>query len=126
VLGLTGGTTGAATQTYAPRDCIHEAVKPHRIVITCADGNFYVAGLHWSSWKRKSASATGTAHINDCVPFCAHGHFHTYPVSVRLSSAHFCADAGVTQFRRMRVTFTGRSPTGLRQTESEKLFCPTT
>src|SRR5690242_2629326 len=90
-------STGAATQTFVPRDCIHEAVKPRSIIITCADANFVLTGLKWSHWRRTSAAGAGSAKINDCKPSCAQGHFHTYPVSVRLSSAHFCRKAGKTQ-----------------------------
>ncbi|HKN92684.1 MAG TPA: hypothetical protein VJU60_00005, partial [Thermoleophilaceae bacterium] len=85
---IAGGTASstAATQTVVPRDCIHEAVKPHQIIITCADANFVLTALKWSHWARKSAAGTGSAKINDCKPSCAEGHFHKYPVSVKLSS----------------------------------------
>jgi hypothetical protein len=123
---IAGGASsaGAATQTVVPRDCIHEAVKPHSIIITCADANFVLTGLKWSHWRRRSAAGAGSAKINDCKPSCAEGHFHKYPVSVRLSSAHFCRNAGKTQFRRMRLTFTGRVPTGLKRTSSPAIACP--
>src|SRR5215467_8856901 len=103
-LGVFAGTTGAATQTKVPRDCIHEAFKPHHITITCADGNFFLSGLKWSQWGRKTAAGKGTANINDCMPFCAQGHFHKYPVKVPPSSAHFCQTAGHTQSQRPRET----------------------
>ena len=121
---VAASTTGAATQTKVPRDCVHEAVKPHRIIVTCADANFFLSGLRWSHWGRKTATGNGTANINDCKPFCAQGHFHKYRVTVRLSSAHFCTGAGQTQFRRMRLTFTRRVPTGFKQTSSQRVACP--
>ncbi len=123
---IAGGasSTGAATQTVVPRDCVHEAVEPHQIIITCADANFVLTGLKWSHWGRKSATGTGAAKINNCTPSCAEGHFHKYPVSVRLSSAHFCRNAGKTQFRRMRLTFTGKVPAGIKRTNSPKIACP--
>jgi hypothetical protein len=123
-LGVFASTTGAAAQTKVPRDCIHEAFKPHHITITCADGNFFLSGLKWSHWGRKMAAGKGTANINDCMPFCAQGHFHKYPVKVKLSSAHFCRNAGQTQFRRIRVTFTRSMPTGFKQTSSQPIACP--
>jgi hypothetical protein len=123
---IAGGaaSTGAATQTVVPRDCVHEAVRPHQIIITCADANFVLTGLRWSHWGRRTATGTGSAKINDCKPFCAKGHFHKYPVSVRLSSAHFCRSAGKTQFRRMRLTFTHKVPAGNKRTNSPKIACP--
>jgi hypothetical protein len=123
---IAGGaaSSGAATQTVVPRDCVHEAVKPRSIIITCADANFVLTGLKWSYWRRSSAAGAGSAKINDCKPSCAEGHFHKYPVSVRLSSAHFCRNAGQTQFRRMRLTFTRKVPPGLKRTNSPAIACP--
>ena len=37
------------------------------------DGSFYLTELIWSSWRPATASAFGTAHQNDCKPFCANG-----------------------------------------------------
>jgi hypothetical protein len=36
--------------------------------LACADGNEYLSGLAWTSWGPRLASATGTEHVNDCVP----------------------------------------------------------
>ena len=116
--------TGAATQTFVPRDCVHEAVKPRSIIITCADANFVLTGLKWSHWRRTSAAGAGSAKINDCKPSCAQGHFHKYPVNVSLSSAHFCRKAGKTQFRRMRLTFTDKVPPGNKRVNSPAIACP--
>ena len=118
------GPSAAATHTYVPRDCVHEAVKPHRIIITCADANFVLTSLRWSHWGRRSAAAAGSASINDCNPTCSTGRFHKYPVTVRLSSAHFCRNAGKTQFRRMRLTFTRKVPAGIKRTSTPGIACP--
>jgi hypothetical protein len=106
------------------RDCIHEAYKPHRILIACADAGLYVTGMKWSTWKRKIAVGHGTGHINDCTPNCAMGHFHKAAVRVRLSSAHFCHDVDVTQFRRLRLTWVHGPPTSSPGTIAVPLACP--
>ncbi|HMI27195.1 MAG TPA: hypothetical protein VK594_22155, partial [Streptosporangiaceae bacterium] len=62
----------------------HAHVRPGRYTLACADGNDYLSGLAWTSWGPRLASATGTEHVNDCVPYCAAGHFHSYPVNVVL------------------------------------------
>jgi hypothetical protein len=54
-------------------------IRPSNFVITCADGNDYLTGLHWSSWPvNASAGAAafgrGSEHVNDCIPDCARGH----------------------------------------------------
>ena len=42
-------------------------------MLTCADGNDYLAGLHWVSWSGGAAFGRGTEHVNDCIPNCAAG-----------------------------------------------------
>ena len=86
----------------------HGAVQPRSITIACADANFYVTGLHWSRWGATGAAATGTAHQNDCNPYCAAGHFHTSPIAVRLSKVIVCK--GKREFAR--IEWTGRHPGG--------------
>jgi hypothetical protein len=73
------------------------------------DGNFYLTGLRWSSWKMTAASAVGKAHENDCVPFCAEGHFHVYSVSVSLSRAELCSN-GRVEYTRISYRFLGKRP----------------
>jgi hypothetical protein len=90
-LGLNGA---ASARTISPGfyakqivvlDCQgHPHVRPGHYTLACADGNDYLSGLAWTSWGPRLASATGTEHVNDCVPYCAAGHFHSYPVNVVL------------------------------------------
>ena len=35
--------------------------------------------LRWRGWNRNVATARGTAYANDCIPYCAAGHFIAYP-----------------------------------------------
>jgi hypothetical protein len=57
-------------------------VRPAKLTLSCADGNDYLTGLSWSSWTAGLASAAGVQEVNDCLPYCAAGHFHGYPVDV--------------------------------------------
>lgn len=57
-------------------------VRPSTFTLACADANDYLAHLSWASWGPGMASATGIQEENDCVPDCAAGHFHRYPVDV--------------------------------------------
>jgi hypothetical protein len=96
VLGLGLGLNGAASATtassagrFSERTVVlncqgHAQVRPGRITLACADFNDYLTGLAWKSWGPKLASATGVQNLNDCVPYCAAGHFHRYPVNVVL------------------------------------------
>jgi hypothetical protein len=81
--------------------CAHQPqVRPASIVIACGDANFYVDHLRWKSWGAGGATATGTAHRNDCKPNCAAGHFHASPVTVRLSRVVTCVK-GRHEFARI-------------------------
>ncbi len=90
-LGLTlGGAASARTISapqYSERTVViscqgQRQVRPGSFTLACADGNDYLSGLSWTSWTPGLASATGVQHENDCVPYCAVGHFRRYPVDV--------------------------------------------
>jgi hypothetical protein len=87
-------------------------VRPSSIVLACADDNFYVTKIAWSSWGSASASGAGVAHVNNCTPNCAAGRFHTYPVTVRLDQSKACN--GHSDLARVTWHFTGAYPKGLR------------
>ena len=95
--------------------CEHVArVKPASIVVACGDGNFSIDHITWSSWGSRAAVGRGTAHLNDCKPNCVSGHFHAFPVTVRLSKVVQCV-RGRKEFAR--IDWAGR------QTGNETLPC---
>ncbi|MGW7362322.1 hypothetical protein ACWGI8_02590 [Streptomyces sp. NPDC054841] len=53
-------------------------------MIACGDGNNGLTALKWSKWGETTATGSGLNYVNDCIPYCAAGKFHSYPVSVRL------------------------------------------
>ena len=74
---------GAAHPRVVVFNCAGEPqIRPGSFVLTCADDNSSLTGLSWASWTAGTALGTGTWHINDCTPDCAHGHFLTYRVDV--------------------------------------------
>jgi hypothetical protein len=96
-----------------PSFCDNPTYRPRRIVIACGDGNFYVDQIRWSWWGDRSARGVGTAHANDCVPYCAAGHFHSYPgVVVRLDNTRYCSDNSDYEFTRLRYRYTRARPPG--------------
>ena len=104
-------TTTAATSKHSVViiNCESKAqVKPRDFVLFCADGNAALQNLGWTSWTPKLASATGTLVQNDCIPYCAAGHFHRYQVLAILwrpvSYSH-----GV-RFSRLTEIFPGARP----------------
>ncbi len=105
--------------------CSHHAqVRPAQVVFACGDGNFYADGISWSHWGTADAEGVGTAHQNDCTPYCAAGHFHVYKaLSVRLSRPVACIKGGRHEYSRIAWRFSGAKPTGVPRAGSETLPC---
>jgi hypothetical protein len=91
--------------------CKGHGYKPRRIVFACGDGNLYATGISYKSYGQKVATATATMHLNDCTPYCAAGHFHTYRGSIRLKDIVRCHD-GRLYYSRVRYRFSGPHGSG--------------
>jgi hypothetical protein len=78
--------------------------KPDKVIVACGDGNFYVVKLEWTKWTRKAASGTGTGKLNDCMPNCAQGQFHSYKVKLIASKPVTCSN-GKREFSRLAWYF---------------------
>ena len=86
-------------------------VKPRTIIVTCADGNILFDKLSWTSWTPGLASATGTLEENDCIPYCAAGHFHAYPALVILWGSRAVPDhPGERSYTMLTEILTGARP----------------
>lgn len=58
-----------------------------------------------------AASHQAASHINDCVPNCAEGHFHAYPVLITAWRAvPRPRHAGQRYFSRLTEIYTGKRP----------------
>jgi hypothetical protein len=87
-------------------------VRPSSYVLACADANDYLTRLSWKSWGPGLASATGVQKENDCVPYCASGHFHSYPVDVVFWGSA-AVRPGEQRFTRVTLLYPGvRPPAG--------------
>lgn len=99
---LLAAATAVACQSSAPHD-VHvvdrgadqptyfaqygvstHAYRPSRLNPS-VDGSLYVEGMRWTVWDDRRAAGAGIAHVNDCRPDCADGHYTTYRVAVRLT-----------------------------------------
>ncbi|MGZ4439864.1 MAG: hypothetical protein ACXVZN_05785 [Gaiellaceae bacterium] len=105
------GFTGC--RSFVSRSAV-AVVRPRSIVIACADDNFYVTGLAWTRWDARGADGTGTGHENDCKPYCAAGHFHTYRLAIRLGGVATCGSRREPQFTCLAWRFVGPKPSGPR------------
>jgi hypothetical protein len=134
VLALGVGLNGAASASPAGRfsvrtvvlNCLgHPQVRPGRFTLACADANDYLTGLAWKSWGPRLASATGVQAVNDCVPYCAAGHFHRYPVDVVLWRPE-AAGPGSQRYTSITLLYPGAHPayTGSRRPVTTSMTLP--
>jgi hypothetical protein len=102
-------------------NCVTQVAAPHQLMLACADGNFWLSGITWRHWGKAEATGTATAHANDCNPYCAAGHFHTYPVTVTIGSLRACS--GRREYTRLVIRYTTRPRSGVRNPETVDLGC---
>lgn len=113
-LGLNGSASASPAGRFSVRtvvlNCLgHPQVRPGRFTLACADANDYLTGLAWKSWGPALASATGVQALNDCVPYCAAGHFHRYPVDVVLWHPA-AAGPGSQRYTSITLLYPGAHP----------------
>jgi hypothetical protein len=102
-------------------DCGPLENAPAMLVIACADANYSLDGLKWRGWGRPLASASGTARANDCKPYCAAGHFHSYRVTVSADRLTRCGSARI--YARLTVVYAGTPPEGIGKRDVHTLTC---
>ncbi len=129
VVGMAAAATPAAgvpgftgCRSFFSRSAV-AVVRPRSIMIACGDGNFYVTGLGWTRWDASGAEGAGVGHQNDCKPYCAAGHFHTYRVALKLGGVAVCGSRREPQFTRLSWTFAGPKPAGVARGGSETFRC---
>jgi hypothetical protein len=128
VLGVAGcgGSQVAATPKLPGLDAAcgvsNPRVRPAQINF-CGDGGFFITRMKWSAWNAVRATGKGTAHLNDCNPYCARGHFHAFAVSVGIAHPKGCPHR-TRAFTQLSVVrgLAGKGPLG---TPSTYVFgCP--
>jgi hypothetical protein len=102
-------SAAAASPPVALLDCLAKpTVRPRSVVLACADANFIAEHLRWTGWGSPFAAARGTASVNDCTPYCAAGHFHTYAIVLIAAGSQTCH--GRRAYLTVTYAFIGRSP----------------
>jgi hypothetical protein len=101
-------------RVYLPSRCYNAAYKPRSVILACGDGNAWLRNMRWSAWDGRVARGRGLSYENDCIPYCAVGQFHWYPVRVVASKPKLQTCDGTRRYvyQRLRVTYTGNRPTG--------------
>lgn len=102
-------------------DCGPPVSKPRSLVLTCADANYSLERIAWHGWGTASPTGKATVRANDCKPYCAAGHFHTYPVTVTADKLTRC---GLTPtYARVTIVYTGTRPQGIAKRDVHTLGC---
>ena len=106
-------------------DCGTPQPRPSEIVLTCADHGVYLAGLRWSRWGTRVASASGVINVHGCDPDCADDNrTYTYTVNVTAHQPVSCND-GSRQYAFIRIRVTdGRMDENRPQDEDVGYDCP--
>jgi hypothetical protein len=95
--------------------------RPVRLVLACGDGNYYLDGLRWRGWGKTTATATGKAVADDCTPYCAAGHFHSYRMTATVTRLTLCGAAHY--YSRIAVVYPGARPAGVAGRDLHTLPC---
>jgi hypothetical protein len=103
-------------------NCVTQVAAPRHLMLACGDGNFWLDGMTWRNWGAAQATGTGTVHANDCKPYCAAGHFHTYPVTVTMSHLIRCTTKG-RQYTKLYIRYTAAHRPGTSSGEFVDLGC---
>ena len=96
---VAGGATAVSS------DCLRAEVRPHSIILACADANWYAHRLRWYRWGRLEAHGRGVFHFNDCDPNCSAGNFHARRGSIVLRHRHWCRGQHVHVFVDAVITY---------------------
>lgn len=107
---LLAAAAGASSRPAYISSCGRLAQHPKAVVLTCADANYALAGLAWTSWGAPSTTAEGSVIANSCTPNCAAGTFHRYPVKVTANRLTRCGSKRI--YLRVTLDYSGKRPAG--------------
>jgi hypothetical protein len=73
----------ARVRVYVPiaLPAFHLAYKPTKFIIA-ADGSEILTGIHYRGYGRPRANGSASLQVDDCVPGCANGRFHSIRATV--------------------------------------------
>jgi hypothetical protein len=129
VMGITAVAQAASLPSYeGATQYSGLQVRPSTIWLS-GDGSSEIGGstglrsnIHWTSWTAANAYGYGMQWLNDCIPYCAAGHFHGWQVSLHAYRPAWVH--GTKVFTRLTVTYPdGRPPySGYKQTNTASVY----
>lgn len=102
-------------------DCGPIVSEPASLVLACADANYSLERIVWHGWGGPAASGTATARANDCKPYCAAGHFHSYRATLTADKLVRCGLA--PSYGRLTIVYAGARPQGIAKRDVHALGC---
>jgi hypothetical protein len=81
--------------------------RPHFFLLS-GDGTFGMNKVQWKTYGGPTAEATARAFANDCIPYCAAGHFYKPQAKLRLSKIVQCK--GQPVYARLQYALVGKLP----------------
>lgn len=81
--------------------------RPHLFLLS-GDGTFGMSKVQWKTYGGPTAEATARAFANDCIPYCAAGHFYKPQAKLRLSKIVQCK--GQPVYARLQYALVGKLP----------------
>ena len=107
-------------RVYVANDgCTGHAYRPSRVTLACGDGNLYATGISYRTYGQSVARASARIHLNDCIPNCATGRFHSYRGTLSLRDIVRCSDRRL-YYSRARYSVAGAHGSGLADIEPLK------
>ncbi|KAA5837056.1 hypothetical protein ABT337_27410 [Saccharopolyspora hirsuta] len=122
LLAASGAGSDVVIRSAGLVNCVEVGVRPTSLTLACADANYVVEDLRWSSWGGAVAEADGTAVVNSCEPSCAEGVDLAYPVRVVLDQPRSCG-LNLTSYTRVAVHYRADVPAGLARDDVQELPC---
>jgi len=116
-----GGSAYASAGKPTIPNCGLAVVAPKTLTLACADANYSLVRMSWQRWGAAATAGTGSASANDCTPYCAAGHFHTYPVTATASHLRTCHRK--RQYTLLVLRYPGKRPAGIGPTDTWKFPC---
>jgi hypothetical protein len=110
-----------ASPRVAISDCGRLVQRPAALTVACADANYRLAALTWSSWGGATARAAGRVVANDCSPYCAAGKFHSYRATAEVSRPRSCLRG--RRYTVLTIRYPGRRPQGIGATDVHTFSC---
>jgi hypothetical protein len=123
---LAHGSSSTASPSSASvpvlQNCGEWMVAPTEYTVACADANYLLQGMTWKNWGAATATGTGTAVINPCVPTCVVGKFKSYPVTASAGGRTKCG-SGQVEYTMLILHYKKGGPVGLTPSDFHQFPC---